>query len=103
MGDVAVARVGHPAAGLLSALLAIPAPPEETPAELLPVILRRLQVTATPDGMATVNLSHRLDGASPWRDQQWRVPAPAVELDPVLLQQAHGAQVAVRLTVQAPE
>ncbi len=88
---------------LLSALLAVPDTEPEAPPGLLPLILRRLQVTATPDGGATVNLSSRVDSGTPWRDQQWKVPAPAVEIDPALLQQTTGAQVSVRLTVQAPE
>lgn len=86
------------AAELLDALTAIPDAPVDAPAELTPVELQRLQVSAS-GATAALNMTYRLGPAHSWRSMSVRVPAPAAELDPRLLTDTAGAQLLVRVTV----
>ena len=89
------------AAQLLDALVQVPdAPPDETPAQLLPIILQRLQVSAQPNTSSAVTMMYRVEPGEPARTQQFNVPTPAVDIDPVLLTTNVGACLTVRLTMQ---
>jgi hypothetical protein len=88
------------AAQLLDALVQVPDAPDDTPPQLLPVILQRLQVTAQPNTSASVTMMYRVEPGENARTQQFNVPTPSVDIDPELLTTNVGACLTVRLTMQ---
>lgn len=88
------------AAELVTALAQIPDVPDDTPAELLPVTLQRLLVTALPNTDGNVTMMYRVNPGEALRTSQYVVPTPSVDIDPVLLTAPDGARLAVRLTVE---
>lgn len=86
------------AAQLVDALSVVPDAPPEVDVELVPLQINRIQITRQPDTRAAVSFMHRLGPGQPWTISQWFVPAPAVDVDPVLLGQNTGAVLSIRLT-----
>lgn len=88
-------------AELVDALSVIPDPAPEQPGELVSVQVERCMIISLPStGQATVTLKHRLDAGQAWRQTQYVVPAPSVDVDPALLNDTANARLSVRLTVQ---
>jgi hypothetical protein len=98
-------EIAPTAEALVSALAAIPDPPEPDPdVELLPVALTRLQANQLPTTEVAATLMYRETPTSGNVTKQWRVPPASVEIDPRLLTAAPPpAVLTVRLTVAEPE
>lgn len=92
-------------AELVNALSVIPEPAPEQPAgDLVQVQLDRCMIVGLPStGQASVTLKHRSDDSQPWRQTQYIVPTPAVELDPSLLTAMPApGRLSMRLTLANP-
>jgi hypothetical protein len=89
------------AAALLDTLSTIPDPqqPEPGEAQLVPVLLDRLQIANVGEAFSNVAVRYRTSPAEPMRMFTFTSEAASVEFDSTLLGDPSGACVTVRLTV----
>lgn len=88
------------AAALLDTLSTIPDPQQPDPgeAQLVPVLLDRLQIANVGEAFSNVTVRYRTSSSEPMRMFSFTTEAASVEFDSTLLGNPEGACVTVRLT-----